>query len=493
MSQFYVVVDKLSDWSPYFPSQDVITLDDYLSKVPEQSTKKVRVINLCRDYHYLKSGYYCSLLAEARGHKVIPSLQSMNDLSRQSLSSLQFAAAEHLLLNLPAADEGQHISLKVMFGRVADKVFAKLAAKIFELLPCPVLEVSLLVKHNRWQLKKIKPLALKKLQIEAEQELFAQSLEAFSTQIWRKPKAKKAYRYDLAILVDPNEQLPPSDEAALQRFTKAAHSLGIGVERITRKDMARLAEFDGLFIRETTSVDHHTFRMAKKAEAEGLVVIDDSASILRCTNKVYLADLFAANQVPTPKTYLLRQPTPQRLRQLMDEIGFPMVLKIPDGAFSKGVVKVESEAELLQQSEVLLKESVMLLVQEFMYTQYDWRIGVLNGQPLYACRYYMVDDHWQIYKHDASGMDAQAQSGGFDTLPTFEAPKQVLEVALKATKLIGDGFYGVDLKQSGDRVVVIEVNDNPSIDHEVEDAYLGDALYTQIMQVFLQRMEKRGR
>ncbi|MEC9255125.1 MAG: RimK family alpha-L-glutamate ligase, partial [Pseudomonadota bacterium] len=53
----------------------------------------------------------------------------------------------------------------------------------------------------------------------------------------------------------------------------------------------------------------------------------------------------------------------------------------------------------------------------------------------------------------------------------------------------GDGFYGVDLKSSGDRVVVIEVNDNPSIDKGVEDLNEGTALYQKIMQTFLARLD----
>ena len=323
-----------------------------------------------------------------------------------------------------------------------------------------------------------------------EQQLFATALEKFSLQIWRKPKVRKAFRYEMAILVNPQETLPPSDAAALKHFVKAAKELGISAELITRKDLARLSEFDALFIRETTSVDHYTYQMAKIAEAEDLVVIDDSTSILRCTNKVYLADLFNTHKVPTPKTVLLKQPSPERLQELVKEIGLPMVLKVPDGAFSRGIVKVETEQELISQAKKMLKESVILLAQEFMYTQYDWRIGILNNQPLFACRYYMVDEHWQIYKHEES---AETESGGFETLPTFEVPKAVLDVAMKATKLIGNGFYGVDLKQSGDRVVVIEVNDNPSVDDGIEDLYLGQQLYTQIMHEFLNRLEARGR
>ena len=70
-------------------------------------------------------------------------------------------------------------------------------------------------------------------------------------------------------------------------------------------------------------------------------------------------------------------------------------------------------------------------------------------------------------------------------------PPDVLKLALKATSPIGDGLYGVDLKQAGDRTVVIEVNDNPSIDAGVEDAYLGEDLYRRIMDEFLRRMERK--
>jgi glutathione synthase/RimK-type ligase-like ATP-grasp enzyme len=131
----------------------------------------------------------------------------------------------------------------------------------------------------------------------------------------------------------------------------------------------------------------------------------------------------------------------------------------------------------------------MLLAQEYLYTQYDWRVGILDNQPLFTCRYYMVDEHWQIYKHDPG----VTMSGGFDTLSVKETPKAVLDIAIKATKLIGTGFYGVDLKQTGDRVVVIEINDNPSIDSGVEDKYLGNQLYIEIMKGFFRRMELRGR
>ena len=124
-----------------------------------------------------------------------------------------------------------------------------------------------------------------------------------------------------------------------------------------------------------------------------------------------------------------------------------------------------------------------------MYTDFDWRVGILNRQPLFVCQYFMSKQHWQIVKHDDKGAP---QEGGFKTFRVEDAPAKVVKTALRAANLLGDGLYGVDLKQAGDRVVVIEVNDNPNLDAGVEDAVLGDALYTALMAEFVRRIEGRS-
>ena len=74
-----------------------------------------------------------------------------------------------------------------------------------------------------------------------------------------------------------------------------------------------------------------------------------------------------------------------------------------------------------------------------------------------------------------------------------QAPEEVVRIALKSANLIGDGFYGVDIKQIDSRCYVIEVNDNPNVDAGNEDSVLKDALYREVMRVFLKRIEARKR
>lgn len=485
MSRLLIVVESEQDWAPYFPSEHVITFDNYL-QLGTTKTNRTRVINLCKKFGYLSKGYYCSLLAEARGHSVIPSVKTLNDLRNQhSFAIIQehlHSQSEKFLKKLASRAEPE-LEFWIFFGESSVPELQKLARELFEQQPCPIMRAKL-EWDGSWRVSSLKVTALHTLQ-ESEQEAFANALDHFSAQLWRKQKTQKISRYNMAILVNPEDPLPPSDDKALKKFVKIGHKLGIHVDFIGRKDIRKLPEYDMLFIRETTNINHHTFQFACRAEAEGLAVMDDPQSIIRCTNKVYLADLFSTRGIPTPKTRLISNQSPAILDQIAEQLGFPIILKIPDGSFSRGMIKVESRDTFDKAVGDLLKHSALLLAQEFVYTDYDWRVGVLNGKPLYACKYFMATDHWQIYDH------TQAEpSGGFVTMPTYEVPKAVINTAVKAASMIGNGLYGVDLKQLKDRVVVIEVNDNPSIDAGVEDEFIGDELYQMILQEFIHRVQK---
>ena len=117
-----------------------------------------------------------------------------------------------------------------------------------------------------------------------------------------------------------------------------------------------------------------------------------------------------------------------------------------------------------------------------------WRVGILDRQALYVCRYYMAPDHWQIIH---SQRRRNRREGKFESVPLERAPFQLIKPALRATNSIGDGLYGVDIKQIGSRFYVMEVDDNPNIDAGVEDGILKDALYDRILSVFLARIEAR--
>ncbi len=487
MSSPYIVVERLEDWEPFYPCENLITAKDFLGLDPSPELP-ARVINLCRDYKYLGRGYYCSLLAEARGDRVLPTVRTINDLSKRRMYGLGLASLEKMLrrdnAKLGRLDVESY-RLRAFFGTTSVEELQGIARQLFDLFPCPILQIGFKRIDRTWAIEEVKSLSIHQLE-EGEQDEFAAALDQFSDNVWKRPRRRRTYAFDLAILADPREQLPPSNRKALERFVVAGRQIGINVDLIAKRDYPRLTEYDGLFIRETTAVDHHTYQFAQKAEHLNIPVIDDPNSIVRCANKVYLTELLRENEVAAPRARVLYRDDPAALDAAIEELGFPFVLKIPDGSFSRGIYKVADRAELEAASKKLFRSSVLVLAQEFMFTDFDWRIGVLGGRPLFACKYFMSKGHWQIYNHSATG---SRRSGGFSTMAIEQAPAEAVKLAVKVSALIGKGFYGVDIKQTVDRFHVIEVNDNPNIDAGIEDAHLGKLLYLRVMEHLYSEME----
>jgi glutathione synthase/RimK-type ligase-like ATP-grasp enzyme len=464
---------------------DVISFAQYLADFPRINEPKTRVINLCNTTHYLSQGYYCSLLAEARQHKVLPSVNVINDLRISEVENDEFQK-----LSITSTKELLSLheqSVFVYFGQSKNPLLTTLAAQAFKRFPCPILRLTMQVSDTIG-FAQCSSVGLSELS-SVQKSTFTQGLIEFTQQQWRTKPSRKKSRWDMAILINPNEVTPPSNERAIKLFVQAAEKVGFQADVVTRLHTRDVGHYDALFIRETTAIDHHTYRLARAAEREGLVVMDDTQSILRCCNKVFLQDAFTYQHVPAPKSEFVASADASTSAELIRGLGLPLILKLPESSFSRGVYKVDSQQALQQKLAEMLRTSALVLVQEYIYTDYDWRIGMLGGKPIYACKYFMARNHWQIYHHNGDKVD----SGGFVTMPTFEVPKEVLHAAMKASKSIGLGLYGVDIKQRGKQVYVIEVNDNPSIDAGVEDNYLEKELYLLIMQEFADRLELRGR
>jgi glutathione synthase/RimK-type ligase-like ATP-grasp enzyme len=213
------------------------------------------------------------------------------------------------------------------------------------------------------------------------------------------------------------------------------------------------------------------------------VVVDDAESIIRCGNKVYLFELAKRLDLAIPPTMVVS--SARTADEIVRELGLPCVLKQPDSAFSEGVFRADTREQLVEGLQRLFARSDLVVVQAFMPTEFDWRVGVFDRQPLFACRYYMADGHWQIYHHG----EKRTKEGDSETIAVQHAPREVIQLALKTANAVGDGLYGVDIKTVNGRHVLMEINDNPNIDRGVEDLVLGDALYERIMKVFKTRVD----
>ena len=479
-SRNIVVTDFDTDFFQGIPGITQIRANTYIEDPLYQSAKNVRIFNLCSSFSYQTVGYYVSLLAQARNHSVYPNIISLRDFkSNTILKSICDEIFDRLQRDLESEPE-QLINIDIYFGYCSQPKYQPLAKALNLLYEAPLIRYQFEKKPD-WTLKKVTTLALESLPDLA-------AIKPYAIKYFQRKRfvsgAMNRYKYDMAILVDAQEPNPPSCPDALARFKAAAESLGFYVEMISKKDYKRIPEFDALFIRTTTNVNNYTYDFSRYAYAEGLVVIDDPWSILRCSNKLYLFEAMKAGGLKMPKTWTFNKKALHAER--IQTLTYPIILKQPDSAFSLGVHKVSNADECAAKLGELFKTSEIIIAQEFLPTEYDWRIGILDKNALFACKYYMAKDHWQIYNWANSSETEKA--GAFETLPIASVPPKVLKAALKAANLIGDGLYGVDIKEIDGEPYIIEVNDNPSIDYTVEDAFLKDALYLAVMRTFYNRL-----
>lgn len=261
-----------------------------------------------------------------------------------------------------------------------------------------------------------------------------------------------------------------SDEAeALQTFRRIAEQMGHEFNFIFRNGVSEIPKYDSVFIRATTDPLYTAYVVSKTAWELGLKVVDDPVSIRICANKIHQYRLFEKLDVPHIPTMFLNKDEfhHRQIAEIFKLFGKPVVIKAPYTSFSKYVEKASCETSFREVAKRFFRRSDYIVVQKFMPSRFDWRVGVLNGEVLYVCKYMMPKGKW---KHGVKRRGKPSFIWGRTvTLKRDNAPKRLKEAALKACSVVGRGLYGVDIKEISDEYVVVEVNDNPSIYKGQED------------------------
>ena len=283
----------------------------------------------------------------------------------------------------------------------------------------------------------------------------------------------------LAIFVERYTIARGGELEALMRYKEVAERRGHEIHYLFRPELRKIPHYDALYIRALTDPLNASYVAARIAEMHGLPVIDDPSSIRICCDKVNMYRQLQRASVLIPETrYLSRSDlTPDGAQKLLLELGSPLVLKAPHSSFSSHVEKASTPDELITIGKRFLHRSDRILAQSFVPTSFDWRVGVLAGEPLYACRYTIPEHTFKIHAQ----IDGRKCEGRVEGSKIADVPKSVIDAAVNASNAIGQGLYGVDLKLTADGLAyVIEVNDNPTINAGEEDQFAPD-IYERIV------------
>ena len=140
MTGWVILVDQPKDLPNAETPHKVITTSEYLARPRLFDMGRPKLVNLARSYAYQSKGYYASLLAEARGHRVVPSVETMLELREAKLYEHALPELEDELNRCARRADYQpegEFKLLVCFGIARDERFESVRAAAVRLVPLP--------------------------------------------------------------------------------------------------------------------------------------------------------------------------------------------------------------------------------------------------------------------------------------------------------------------------------------------------------------------
>lgn len=196
----------------------------------------------------------------------------------------------------------------------------------------------------------------------------------------------------------------------------------------------------------------------EKITALGMKNIWPSREALNFADKFLTSVFFAKNNIPTPKTTLLRFTSEEELTGLINFLGgFPLVMKKNVGSVGRDVRIVNNNQEIFDFIEDVHKRlakknnhasRIGFILQEFVKESAgsDYRVLVLGGKILGVMKRTAQD----------GGFKANVSLGGIAQAVALDSDlKKLAKKVIKAGKL----FYGgVDFIKKGDQYLALEIN-----------------------------------
>lgn len=227
--------------------------------------------------------------------------------------------------------------------------------------------------------------------------------------------------------------------------------------------------------------------LALELENLGIEVFNRGDAIAICDDKGLTYQQLANHGVPFPKTILapkvfsgtkLSDFTPYA--KVAEQLGFPLIIKENFGSFGQQVYLIENEQKLLDKVGEL--GSTPHLFQELIQTSYgkDIRLNVVGTKVVAS-----------MMRQAKSDFRANVTAGA--TTEPYIPSDYECELAIRATKIVGADFAGVDLLfGENDERLICEVNSNPHIRsiYECTGVNVADAMIDYVIAV-LTKGEKR--
>ena len=214
-----------------------------------------------------------------------------------------------------------------------------------------------------------------------------------------------------------------------------------------------LPKYDAIIPRIGASVTFYGTAVARQFEMMGTFNVNESVAISRSRDKLRSLQLLSRKGIGLPRTGFASKP--DNAKDLIKNVGgAPVVIKLLEGTQGIGVVLAETAKAAESIIEAFMGLKANILVQEFVKEAggADIRCFVVGGKVVAAIKRQGAEGEFRSNLH----------RGGSAVL--VKLTKEERATAVNAAKVMGLNVCGVDLLQSHNGPMVMEVNSSPGLE-----------------------------
>ena len=215
----------------------------------------------------------------------------------------------------------------------------------------------------------------------------------------------------------------------------------------------QLPHYDAVLPRIGASVTDYGLSVVKQFEVLGVKVVNGSRAIAESRDKMRCLQVLAQAKLEVPRSALTR--TQRGLRTAVDTCrGMPVVLKVLQGTQGVGVMIVHTPISLGSVVETLWGLEQDVIIQQFIAegAGRDYRAFIVGNKVVAAMMRTAPEGEFRSNIH----------RGGEGTL--VQLPKNYERAAIRAARVLGLEIAGVDLIESADGPLILEVNSSPGFE-----------------------------
>jgi gamma-F420-2:alpha-L-glutamate ligase len=196
---------------------------------------------------------------------------------------------------------------------------------------------------------------------------------------------------------------------------------------------------------------YFSLAVLRHLEKLGVHIVNPPHSIEVVKDKLYTQQILATNNLPVPRTMLVRFPVNEDLVE--KHLGFPVVVKTIHGSQGSGVFLAQDKGSFKDLMQLIncTNTNMNIIIQEFIKDSYgrDLRVLVVGGRAIGCMERSAADGSFK----------ANFSQGG--KVQNFELNAEIEWLATESAKILGLDVAGIDLLFAGDHYKICEANSAP--------------------------------